>query len=257
MLSGTFKKFVNERIRSKLPRIFNLSPAIVQVYRGGDWETSFSIVNFPSFFAPTSSGVYNYRVSVRDENGTVCGTKNFSIKEKGSAEFDPSRWSSKQIGIGTIKVEIQPSGLFFARDRHLGVIRPQIYAHYQHAKSRSVGIVHPQTAELTKSAPRPAWASNQLISMENVTTIEVAQINPNPLQYDATLKLIDFETQQILLERVVQIPPRGALLSSLEMSKVSYKGKTAFLTIDRLPGANAKPLLFIERNGASYFVMHS
>lgn len=250
------KQFINKNIRQKLPRVFNLSPAVVQLFRGGNWTTSYSVVNFPAFFSPLTATSYKFRATLHNEFGAKVWSEEIVLPKYGSAEIIPKNRDSElqKISIGMIAVEILPPNLIFNADKHLGVIRPQIYAHYENNQSRALGVIHPQSALLKKEPQALDWRSNNIIDLNSVVSIEALQINPSPKDYNAKIQLIDVDSNRLLSEKEVHIPAMGSHKTVFE---VGSQTGNVFIAASFLPGPNAKPIIFINRTNGTSSVTHA
>jgi len=249
------KHIVNTRIRVHLPRCFNLSPPVLQLFLGGQWTTSFSIVNFPSFFSPLAANYYKYEVSLYDENGKLKCSKIERLPPFGSKSIEPREFlGGTEVELGIVSFRIKPDTLLFRTDRHLGVIKPQIFAFYQNQDSRAIGLVHPQTSLLTKTSHRPAWTSNQVIDLAITRKILLYQINPTHQHYRATLALRCIDTGSVIAEQNVSIPPLGTRCSSFNIEE---KIEKITISASQLPGPNAKPILFATHKNGAIFTSHT
>lgn len=255
MNSQQIKRIINTKLRFHFPRGFNLSPPVLQLFLGGEWKSSFSIVNFPSFFSPETPAEYSYEISLHDEFGIRKRTQTVRLSPFGSSNIEPGLWGGcDNIRLGMVSFQIKPESIFFRADRHLGVIKPQIFAYYQNLSNRALGLIHPQTSLIKKSLGSVNWTSNQVVDLAVTKTINLFQINPSHQKYQATLAIKCIETSETIEEKQVSIPPLGATCSQFNFSD---NGSKVYVSASQLPGPNAKPIIFVTQKTGAIFASHT
>lgn len=235
--------------RAALPRQFHIARPIGQLFLGGDFRTTYTLINFPSFFAPAVAASYRYRLRVHDEGGVCCAERTVDLGPFASRAIT---LSGPELGLVT--VEIEPRNSFLYADRHMGDLRPHFFAKYEDVKGTSVGIIHPQTAIGAPPASSLLWASNALLETPGVRAIELYQINPSHQPAPSRLKLLRATTGEILAESAATLPPLGSRRVSWDLP---LDEQLVRIEASGLPGINAKPLAFLRFADGSFSAFHT
>lgn len=240
-----------------LPRGMNVGPAVVQLFLNDGRTTRIGLNNFPAFFAPSQAVEYRYRLRIFDEEGREAGHTSVELARYGSAEVNLNALFGGALPrFGILAARIEPLQFFSLRDRHLGRIRPHVFALYASEEMDSIGLVHPQTHLDAAAAPDRRWLSNLEIDPAVVERIEIFQINPGRIAVESEV-FLQAEEGEILAKSAARIPARGTRRASFELSPYAGRKKAVSVGLQGLAAANGKPILFLHFRDRSFTCCHA
>lgn len=247
---------LRKKVSSALPRYLRVKPAIAQVYLGGEYESRFTLINFPSLYSPLNARPCAYDVALYDATGHCVYKRTLTIEAFGSFEVCPRDFFNVPLpDLGMFTAKIRPVNL--VADRHLGTITSHIYALYTNKAQNSFALVHPQTYINAPRSGHLEWVSGCLLDADKVRKITAIQINPTARAMDATLFLLrDGVGVSPIGERRSVIPPMGARMVEWNLSEVGISNGYVSVAASGLPTNNAKPILLTHFEDASFTGMH-
>jgi hypothetical protein len=236
-----------------------VSPPIVQVYLGNEYETRYTLVNFPSLFSPKTAYTCIYEVALYAENGSCVGKQSIEIKPFGSFELRPSEvFGEKLPKLGMFSARIRSASPLTFSDKHLGNITSHIYALYSDKAQQSLALVHPQTTITNTTASNVYWKSGFLWDSSSIKRVVAFQINPTPLPVETTLFLFsDADALKRVDERCAVIPPMGARKVEWDLSILELTGRFFSIGAVGLATPNAKPIVLTYFEDGTFSGMHS
>jgi hypothetical protein len=252
-----FTAALKSTIKRTLPRGLNIGPAVVQLFLNDGRKTRLGLSNFPSFLSPVSAADYRYELSAFDEEGREAASVLVDVPRYASVDLDMSAaFGSRLPSLGMVSARIIPVRYFSLSDRHLGRIRPQVFALYASERMESVGLVHPQTSLGAAPALDRRWVSNLEIEPATIDHIELFQVNPGDawVQSEAFVQGPD---GTMLARCSNRIPPRGTRRAVFELASLAGRHKTVSVGLNGLAAANGKPILFLHFRDASFTCCHA
>ena len=250
---------LKRQLENYLPRNMNINSATAQVYLGGDFETRYTLTNFPSLFSPSTAYKCIYDIALYNELGYCIGRNSINIAPFGSAEIIPSEVFGKNLpNLGIFTAKIRSSSRFVLSDRHLGKITSQIYALYSDKKINSLALVHPQTSLVKNHSNPTQWKSDVLLDSGKIEKLIAIQINPTNKCSESTLYLCkDNGYQQKIGEVSSKISPLGVIKVEWDIKKIGIKNGYFSIAANKLTSPNAKPIILAYFKNGSFSGMHA
>ncbi|MBT8551987.1 hypothetical protein G6731_08480 [Polynucleobacter paneuropaeus] len=237
-------------------RRMKVAPPVIQLFLGGEYETRFTLVNFPSLYSPIPGSPCFYDVGFYDPDGTCLGKKSIEINSYGSYELLPSEFIGSHLpdyGIFTAKIRLKNIFIY----RHLGKIRSHIYALFSDRAQTSFALVHPQTFINQPSDKNYQWLSAISIDARKVQKIIAFQPNPTSKCFKAKYYLLwDNSEKKIFAQIDVCIPPMGTKKIDWNLSALGISDGYISVGASCLPTGNGKPILFSYFKDGSFTGMH-
>lgn len=250
---------LKRKLEAYLPRNMNVSSPIVQVYLGGEYETRYSLVNFPSLFSPLTASRCIYDISLYDANGFLVGKRSIPIKPFGFFEVRPAEiFGGNLPDLGMFAAKIRSTSFLDFSDRHLGRITSHIYALYINKSQSSFALVHPQTPISGKFTVKDQWKSAALFDSNKIRRLVAIQLNPTDLHVESNLFLFrDGEENKRLSEINGQIPAMGSRKVEWDVRKAGITEGQFSLGANALTTPNAKPIIFSYFEDGTFTGMHA
>lgn len=250
---------LKRKLEANLPRNIRVSPPIVQVYLGGEYESRYSLVNFPSLFSPLTAYTCIYDIALYGADGSCVGTRSIPIKPFGSYEVRPSEVFGNNLpDMGMFTARIRSESSLDFSDKHLGKITSHIYALYSDKAQKSFALVHPQTTVSSVSADKAEWMSAFLWDSGNIRKVVAIQINPTSRPIESTLFLFrDGEAANRVCEMRGIILPMGARRVEWDLTEAGLRKGLFSIGAVGLPTANAKPIVLTYFEDGTFSGMHS
>jgi hypothetical protein len=250
---------LKRKLESYLPRNMNVSSPIVQVYLGGEYESKYSLINFPSLFSPLTASSCIYDVALYGSDGSCIGRRSIPIKPFGSFEVRPAEIFGENLpDLGMFTAKIRSASPLDFSDKHLGKITSHIYALYMCKAQRSFALVHPQTTISGKSAGKVEWKSAVLLDSNKIRQLVAIQINPTNFYAESNLFLFrDGEENIRLSEMNAKIPPMGARKVEWDMTEDGITEGQFSIGASALTNPNAKPIIFTYFEDGTFSGMHA
>ena len=246
--------------KRKLQAIFrrmSVAPAVIQVYVGGDYETRYTLVNFPSLYSPLKSCACFYDVELYGDDGECFGKGSLELKPYGSVEVIPSMLFKRKLpDYGFFSAKIRPQKKFVYR--HLGQIRSHIYALISDPLQTSFVLIHPQTFIGQETTENYQWLSAVNIDARHVRKIIVFQPNPTSKLFKSKYYLFSYinNKKQKIADFDILIPPMGTIKIEWDLNILDVYDGFVSVAASALPTSNGKPILFNYFKDGSFTGMH-
>lgn len=215
---------------------------VCQIFVNGNGkQTSYTLTNFASLYAPQEARPCRYTVTLFDETGTEAARTGLSIPAFGTVEFKPaSEFSGALPEMGLISVEFDETDA--TGYEHLGMLRPYFYAMYHDADMHSVAVVHPQTTFLETAPSGKTWRSTLIVATADIEALEIYQVNPVSEERQTSVAVCDLDGATLASSEASMGPRsvRRILWRSDEFSDREFVA----LSSGAMTAPNAKPLLF-------------
>ncbi len=247
------------KLEGSLPRNLNVSSPIVQIYLGGEYETRYSLVNFPSLLSPMTAYTCIYDIALYSKNGSCVGKRSISLEPFQSYEVRPSEIFGENLpDLGMLTAKIRSASPLVFSDKHLGKITPHIYALYSDKERRSLVLVHPQTTLVNKASKNQEWRSGVLLDSNKIKRVIAIQINPSKQSAKSTLFLYrEGEERKWLGEMNGEILPMGARKIEWDIAKTGISKGNFSIGANTLLSPNAKPIILTYFDNETFTGMHA
>jgi hypothetical protein len=254
---GALLKQLRSEAHVRLPRGLRPPRRVAQILiHDSDIKTKITLVNFPSFFAPSIDSSYSYIVSVQDGHGRTLAARRFPIGRWHSRELVPAEeLGCAALALGLVVVELKPANPLFMADRHLGDLTPHFFTVYESARGGSA-LIHPQSMLGRASAPSLSWQSNALIECDRLGRIQLYQMNPSDQAVSSKLLLRDVRSREPVWIHEGRIEAGGVRRVDVDMADLP-RGALVRLGAEGLGSDNAKPLLLMRLQDGTLMGMHS
>lgn len=247
---------LKRKVESILPKRLSIKPPIVQAYLGGEYESRFTLVNFPSLYSPLNASSCIYDIELYDSNGCCIDKRSLTIEAFGSIEVRPSQFVGGSLpDVGMFTARIRPANP--ASYKHLGEISSHIYALYSNKANNSFALVHPQTYINAPCVDGQEWVSGYILNANKIRKIIAIQINPTGKNVDTNLFLF---REGIEASRIGEMPglmpPMGARMVEWDLTKVGINDGYFSVAGIGFPTNNAKPIILTYFEDGSFSGMH-
>jgi hypothetical protein len=255
LVKNTIRPLKN-RIENILPKYLRVKPAIIQAYLGGEYESRFTLINFPSLYSPLNARACSYDVALYDATGHCVCKRTLTIEAFGSFELCPSEFFNVRLpDLGMFTAKIRPKNRVAVR--HLGTISSHIYALYSNKAKNSFVLVHPQTHINSPRSGHGEWISGCILDADKIRKITAIQVNPTAKAVNSTLFLLRCGVEAVpISERSAVIPPMGARMVEWNLLEAGITKGYVSIAASGLPTNNAKPILLTHFEDASFSGMH-
>jgi hypothetical protein len=250
---------VKTAVDRHLPRRLKVAAPVVQAYLGGDFETRYTLVNFPSLYSPANAHPCLYDVALHAGDGRLIDGRRVRIAEFGSVEIRPDELFGGGLPeVGMFTARIRAAGLMEFGYEHLGTVTSHFYALYADRSGSSLALVHPQTLVDAPRGENAAWRSGYLLDAARIRRLMALQVNPTAQPADVSLFLVDAgKPQERLQEQGGPIPPMGARKISWDLPAIGLTQGLFSIGARGLPTNNAKPVLLAHFADGSFCGMHA
>lgn len=244
------------KVESLIPKRLSVKPAIVQAYLGGECESRYTLVNFPSLYSPSKACPCIYDVALYGPSGNCIGERSLTIEPFGSFEVRPGELFGINLPeFGMFTAKIRPANPW--SDKHLGQIASHFYALYEDKAHKSFALVHPQTFVNAPCGGQVEWVSGYLMDCSKIRKVTAIQINPTDQFAETTLYLFrDGEVGNHISEMKGMIPPMGARKVEWNLTEAGFTEGLFSIAAIGLPTDNAKPILLTHFEDGSFSGMH-
>jgi hypothetical protein len=249
---------LRNKINILLPRNLSVNPAVSQVYLGGEYETRYTLMNFPSHYSPKTAYQCIYDVALYSSEGKCVGKASLSIEPFGSLEVRPiTLFGSNLPEFGMFTAKIRSPSFWTFSDRHLGKITSHFYALYTHKNEKSFALVHPQTLVDAQSGEKVDWNSGYLLDTKYIKKVIAIQINPTKKIAHSVLCLTENGVNKISKSNLEnKIPAMGARMAKWDLSENGILTGLFSVHANGLPTKNAKPILLTYFEDGTFTGMH-
>jgi hypothetical protein len=250
---------LKRRVDKVLPRTLRVAAPVVQAFLGGEYQTRYTLVNFPSLYSPSTAHPCIYDVALHAADGSLIGRRELRIAPFGSLEVRPEEifgTDLPDLGMFTARIR-SASALTFAY-KHLGTVTSHFYALYSDRKDTSLALVHPQTLVDAVSGSQMAWQSGYLLDAGKIRKLVAVQINPTSTAATSSLHLFRAGADaEHLGTRTGTIPSMGARKVSWDLGDIGLTHGLFSIAAHGLPTTNAKPVLMTHFADGSFSGMHA
>jgi hypothetical protein len=236
------------RVRAASPGYVDVGSPICQLFVGGYGKRSvYTLVNFPSLFAPASASACSYLLTLYDQDGAKVASRRVSVPALGAIEIRLDKVLEIPLPeIGLLSVQITAGSRISYKNRHLGPIRAHFYAMYHDENMRSMAIVHPQSIVWAQRPVPESWRSSLVICPDKLNALEVFQINPTLSEAQTEISIRSLDGVRLTSSSAC-MPSRAARRMHWDTSDFGQH-KYIMITSEALTAPNAKPLLFQHYN---------
>jgi hypothetical protein len=236
------------RVRTISPGHVEVGSPICQLFIGGHGKQSvYTLINFPSLFAPASASACSYLLTLYDQDGAKVASRRVSVPAMGTIEIRPEDVFEMPLPeMGLLSAQISAGSRTSYANRHLGPIRAHFYAMYHDENMRSMAIVHPQSIMWKQRPITESWRSSLVICPDKLNALEVFQINPTPSEADTEISICGLDGAR-LASSSARMAPRATRRMYWKTS--DFGDAHIAITSEALTAPNAKPLLFQHYNG--------
>jgi len=250
---------LRDRIRQHLPGRLRAVAPVVQAYLGGEYESRYTLVNFPSLYAPRMAKPCRYEIALHAADGTRLGRRVLRIPAFGSAEIRPAELFGPDLPpLGMFSARIRPANALSLGYKHLGLVTSHFYALFSDRAHRSLALVHPQTLVNAPSGENQRWQSGFLLDAGRIRRLIAIQINPTARAVRTSLYLVRATApDEILARRDGEIVPMGARRVEWNLPEAGLGEGMFFVAAEGLPTNNAKPILLTYFADGSFTGMHA
>jgi len=236
------------RLRTASPGHVDVGPPICQLFIGGHGKQSvYTLVNFPSLFAPASASACSYLLTLYDQDGMKVASRRVSVPAMGTIEIRLDKVFEMPLPeIGLLSAQISAGSRISYANRHLGPIRAHFYAMYHDENMRSMAIVHPQSIMWRQRPDPEPWRSSLVICPDKLNALEVFQINPTPSEVSTEISICSLDGVR-LVSSSARMAPRAT--RRIHWNTADFGDRHVAITSEALTAPNAKPLVFQHYSG--------
>jgi hypothetical protein len=249
------------------PLEFFYEEPIAQVYIvDDDFDTFLCVNNFFSVLTPEIPGAARGEVELRGRDGRVLHRHEVRLDDQGSVAISVRELQSEAgikspVGLATLQLRPEVTA---AREREvfkrMGTIASHFFTYYLHGRSEAMAIIHPQSS--IRQAPGPkrggeGWRSGQAIATAGLHQVRLYQANHAGRAARVEYALHDFEGGRIVASTTLDVRPLGADVAVFDLAHRTDLPRLLYLTADRLPAPNGKPLLMRTYEGGRFSMSHS
>lgn len=226
-------------------------PTISQLFiRDKEISTSYTIMNFPSFYSPKTAYDVVYTIKIYDSKKKEAYKKEVVLRPFQSKDITFEH-ENDLPDLGIVEIDIKPKSIFVENDKHLGRLTPHVYARFYTDKNKSLGLIHPQTLFGIKGNTIN-WESSLRIDLSLIKRIVAYQINPTSKQFENTLQLKTLNKEVITSKKYL-----FNMNSAVRKEFVTDSDELAYFALDKTTTPNAKPLVFLYFLDGSFTVAHA
>ena len=246
-------------LQHHLPGRLRAAAPVVQAYLGGEFETRYTLVIFPSLYSPRTAHPCVYDVALYAADGRRVKHDSLRIAPFGSLEVRPSELFGPNLPeLGMFTARIRTANPLTFAYKHLGLVTSHFYALYSDRAQSSFALVHPQTLVDAARGENMRWQSGYLLDAGKIRKLAAVQVNPTSQPVDSGLYLVRAEDRaQHLGVRDGCIPPMGSRRLVWDLPEMGLTQGMFSVAARGLPTNNAKPILFTYFNDGSFCGMHA
>jgi hypothetical protein len=246
-------------IEHRMPGRLKVAAPVVQAYLGGEYETRYTLVNFPSLYSPQAAHPCVYDVALYAADGARIGRRTLRIKKFGSVEVRPEAlFGSNLPPLGMFTARIRAANPFTFAYKHLGTVTSHFYALYADRGGSSLALVHPQTLVNAARGENMQWRSGYLLDAAKIRKLVAIQVNPTPQAAAVSLYLVrEGEGSKRLGDMVGRIPAMGSRKVEWDLPAIGLTQGLFSVAAQGLPTNNAKPILLTYFADGSFCGMHA
>ena len=241
-----------------VPGRLRVAAPVVQAYLGGELETRYTLVNFPSLYSPRTAHPCIYDVALHAADGREIGRGSLRIESFGSLEVRPDELFGPNLpDLGMFTARIRAANPLTFAYKHLGVVTSHFYALYSDRAGSSLALVHPQTLVEAARGENVCWQSGYLLDAGKIRRLVAVQVNPTSRPIDVGLYLVRAGAQaRHLGDMDGFIPPMGSRKLVWDLPAFGLTEGMFSIAARGLPTNNAKPILLTYFDDGSFCGMH-
>jgi hypothetical protein len=246
-------------IEHHMPGRLKVAAPVVQAYLGGEYETRYTLVNFPSLYSPQTAHPCVYDIALYAFDGVRVGRRTLRIEKFGSVEVRPEELFGPNIpALGMFTARIRAANPLTFAYKHLGAVTSHFYALYADRSGSSLALVHPQTLVNAAGGENMRWRSGYLLDAGKIRKLIAIQVNPTPQPVDVSLYLVrEGEDARHLGDMDGQLPAMGSRKVVWDLPAIGLTQGLFSVAARGLPTKNAKPILLTYFADGSFCGMHA
>jgi hypothetical protein len=207
-------------------KVFGLGRSLLRsaerAFLGGEYLSRYTLVNFPSLYAPLTAHPCIYDVTLYAADGSRIGKRELRVAPYGSLEVRPEE---------VFGMDLPDLGMFATRIRSAEALN-FAYKYFGTVTSHFFALVHPQTLIDAASGEKMAWTSSLYLFRAGA------------------------ESDRIWTLAGV-IPPMGARKVSWDLPDIGLTHGLFSIGANGLPTTNAKPVLLTHFEDGLISGMHA
>jgi hypothetical protein len=246
-------------VERRMPGRLKAAAPVVQAYLGAEYETRYTLVNFPSLYSPQTPHPCLYDVALYASDGQCIGRRTLRIEKFGSIEVRPQElFGSNLPALGMFTARIRATKPLTFAYKHLGTVTSHFYALYADRDGSSMVLVHPQTLVNAPHGENMQWRSGYLLDAAKIRKLVAIQVNPTPRAVDVGLYLVrEGAGSTHLGDRDGRIPAMGSRKVAWDLPTLGMTQGLFSVAARGLPTNNAKPILLTYFADGSFCGMHA
>jgi hypothetical protein len=246
-------------IEHHMPGRLKVAAPVVQAYLGGEYETRYTLVNFPSLYSPQTPHACEYHVALYASDGERIGRRTLRVEKFGSVEVRPKELFGPNLPVlGMFTARIRAANSFTFAYKHLGMVTSHFYALYADRDGSSLALVHPQTLVNAPRGENMQWRSGYLLDAAKIRKLVAIQVNPTPQAADVSLYLVRAGAGSMRLgDMDGRIPAMGSRKVVWDLPALGMTQGLFSVAARGLPTNNAKPILLTYFADGSFCGMHA
>jgi len=246
-------------IGHRMPGRLKVAAPVVQAYLGGEYETRYTLVNFPSLYSPQTPQPCVYDVALYASDGECIGRRTLRINKFGSLEVRPKQlFGSNLPALGMFTARIRAAHPLVFAYKHLGTVTSHFYALYADRDGSSLALVHPQTLVNAPRGENMQWRSGYLLDAAKIRKLVAIQVNPTHQAADVSLYLVrEGAVSSHVAELEGRIPAMGSRKVVWDLPATGMTEGLFSVAARGLPTNNAKPILLTYFADGSFCGMHA